>query len=219
MVRLMSESEKRSLSLAVFFSKLEQNEAKEEKIIVLDDPVVSFDTNRCTSTIDTIKTFTDTFDQVIVLSHYPFFVEEILNKANPEIALHLKRSSSTAYFETLQREDVLGAPLNKALKRIIMFIKRENDNNILDDCRILIEEYLTIRYMQEIIDENINPKQNLAGFINDLKDAAAFDDTIAGELQNKREDLNPSHHNFSDPSKIEDARTYAQEVLNLLNSL
>lgn len=217
---LMSESEKRSLALAVFLSKINKSFDKQDKIVVLDDPVASFDANRCGITIDMIKVLKGEFNQVIILTHYPQFTSDLIQKVQEDVAfLSLQRNSSTASFSLLDQDLFVESPLNISLSNIIKFINRTSSSSILDECRTLMEKYLCTRYRLLIVEKNINTKVSLNDLIDVLHDNGAYDDSKQKELHTKREGLNPSHHNFSDPLKIEDFRTYARELVDLLYSL
>jgi wobble nucleotide-excising tRNase len=70
--RVFSESDRRALSLAVFWARLSETSTVEmtNTIVVLDDPVTSFDNNRISAVHRSIIQLSDVARQVIVLSHY-----------------------------------------------------------------------------------------------------------------------------------------------------
>jgi wobble nucleotide-excising tRNase len=217
---LMSESEKRSLALSIFLARIKFSTDKDKKIVVLDDPVVSFDANRCSVTVDLIKALSNEFCQIIVLTHYPLFVGDLIDMVKSDVVfLEVSRDNVTASLSNLDTESFTESPLNNCLRNIIRFINRENNNNILEDCRILMEKYLGTRFKPTIISQNISTHLQLSDLIDALFDAKAFDVNTKTELHCKREGLNPCHHNFSDSTKVENSRTYAKEVIDFLYSI
>lgn len=73
----LSEGDKSTIALAFFLSKLDIDPNRQNKILVFDDPLSSLDTNRRTYTIGIIKALFQQMQQVIVLSHNEFFLNEI----------------------------------------------------------------------------------------------------------------------------------------------
>jgi wobble nucleotide-excising tRNase len=74
---VFSDSDRRALALSIFWAKLSTAKDSEitNKIIVLDDPVTSFDDNRIIKNNDIIWNFKDKANQVILLTHYPSFIK------------------------------------------------------------------------------------------------------------------------------------------------
>ncbi len=72
---VFSESDKRALALAVFMAKLEcmPRDEKEKIILVLDDPVTSFDDNRMKIIINSLINVSDEVEQTFILSHHFMF--------------------------------------------------------------------------------------------------------------------------------------------------
>lgn len=71
----LSESDKRTLALAFFIARLEQDPALESKIVVLDDPMSSMDLNRKYQTIRRIVSLATKCKQLIILSHDAYFIQ------------------------------------------------------------------------------------------------------------------------------------------------
>jgi len=71
----LSESDKRTLALAFFIARLEQDPAPESKIVVLDDPMSSMDRNRKYQTIRRIASLAIKCKQLIILSHDAYFIQ------------------------------------------------------------------------------------------------------------------------------------------------
>ena len=67
-----SESDRRALALSIFWAKIESmdDQQKQNSILVLDDPVTSFDDGRIDRTIRLMESSRPMFRQIIILSHY-----------------------------------------------------------------------------------------------------------------------------------------------------
>lgn len=73
----LSSGDRSALALAFFLAALKQDADIGNKIVVLDDPFTSQDRFRRTCTQQLIRQMADTVQQVIVLSHDPFFLKLI----------------------------------------------------------------------------------------------------------------------------------------------
>ena len=95
----LSEGERQVITLAFFFAQLKK-ETNKDKIIILDDPITSFDAGKRKSTAEVIKSETQKFNQLFVFTSDPLFREfclkEIPNR-NFYYIFITKRSSSIHY--------------------------------------------------------------------------------------------------------------------------
>jgi wobble nucleotide-excising tRNase len=78
----LSEGDKSALALAFFLTKLEVDGNLQNKIIVFDDPVSSFDLNRKATTILKLLYFGQRAKQLFVLTHNIIFAGEFWKSAN-----------------------------------------------------------------------------------------------------------------------------------------
>ena len=78
----LSEGDKSALALAFFLAKLETDSQIQDKIIVFDDPVSSFDLNRKSTTIHNLLNFGQRAKQLFVLTHNLIFASEFWKAAN-----------------------------------------------------------------------------------------------------------------------------------------
>jgi wobble nucleotide-excising tRNase len=93
--RNLSEGEKTAISLIYFFSKIQENDAvKANQIIILDDPISSFDSNHLFNASSLIKKSTEGAKQLFVLTHNFWFFKQIRDwmlkknggKEDPDVA-------------------------------------------------------------------------------------------------------------------------------------
>lgn len=76
--RNLSEGEKTAISLIYFFSKIRENDAEiANQIIVLDDPISSFDSNHLFNASSFIKKSTQGAKQIFVLTHNFWFFKQV----------------------------------------------------------------------------------------------------------------------------------------------
>lgn len=73
----LSEGDRSTIALAFFLSKLDIDPNVNNKVLVFDDPLSSFDSNRRMYTVQLIKDLFPNIKQVIVLSHNEFFLHEL----------------------------------------------------------------------------------------------------------------------------------------------
>jgi wobble nucleotide-excising tRNase len=73
----LSEGDKRTLAFAFFIARLKADINLKNKLVVLDDPVSSFDRNRRHQSIQLIVGLAGECRQLIILSHDAYFVREL----------------------------------------------------------------------------------------------------------------------------------------------
>lgn len=78
----LSEGDKSALALAFFLTKLELDGNIQDKIVVFDDPVSSFDLNRKSTTINKLINFGQQAKQLFVFTHNIIFACEFWKSAN-----------------------------------------------------------------------------------------------------------------------------------------
>jgi len=65
----LSAGDRNALALAFFFASLENDPDRDQKIVVIDDPMTSLDEHRSLTTIQELRLLANDVEQVIVLSH------------------------------------------------------------------------------------------------------------------------------------------------------
>ncbi|MEY0826279.1 AAA family ATPase [Providencia rettgeri] len=73
----LSEGDKRTLAFAFFLSVVLKDSKLNQKIVVIDDPMCSFDTHRKQQTVTVLKDIFDKCKQVIILAHDMFFIKKL----------------------------------------------------------------------------------------------------------------------------------------------
>lgn len=216
--KVMSESDKRSLAFAIFLTKLKYQTNKADLMVVLDDPVVSFDDNRISISVDIVKQLSNDFKQVLVLTHYPSLVKKMVQTKTDAGYFRIHKNDQTSTFEPLNTDEFVLSDYEQAFEKIYSFIERKHTEDITKDLRIYLEKYLQVAYQKKIRDQQIATSP-LKDFIDDLHAKSVITDQQKTELHQFRESLNPDHHQFVGNSNEEDRRTYATNLLNYLSNL
>jgi wobble nucleotide-excising tRNase len=218
---VFSESDRRALALAVFWAKLD-NFSKEEKcnlIMVLDDPVTSFDDHRISNTLMEISKVSTDVGQLILLSHYKQCLTAYFNtysKAKPEPKLlKLTKKNNTSVIEVGDIESFLFTEHQKKFRKIQRFINREINEDIGKDLRIFLEEELANRFRKQISDSQINLGLKFSSRIDECKNKGVISEAIAKELHEWREILNVDHHSWTERDE-EDRRNLTIQLMNFI---
>ncbi|MCC7357028.1 AAA family ATPase [Candidatus Uhrbacteria bacterium] len=216
--KVMSESDKRSLAFAIFLTKLKYQTNKADLMVVLDDPVVSFDDNRISISVDIVKQLSNDFKQLLILTHYPPLVKKMVQTKADAGYFRIHKNDQTSTFEPLNTDEFVLSDYEQAFEKIYSFIERKHTDDITKDLRVYLEKYLQVAYQKNIRDQQVTTSP-LKNFINDLHTKGVITDQQKTELHQFRESLNPDHHQFVGNSNEEDRRTYATNLLNYLSNL
>jgi wobble nucleotide-excising tRNase len=89
----LSAGDRNGLALAFFFAQLDQDTELASKVVVLDDPISSFDDQRATATKHIICNLASRAAQVVIFSHSAQFLKRIWDQRGtpPQKALKLRR--------------------------------------------------------------------------------------------------------------------------------
>lgn len=78
----LSAGDRNTLALAFFFASLEKDSNRNQRIVVIDDPMTSLDEHRALTTIQEMRLLLDDVSQVIVLSHSKPFLCDLWQGAD-----------------------------------------------------------------------------------------------------------------------------------------
>lgn len=219
--KVFSESDKRALALSVFWAKMDflTAEQKQNAIIVLDDPVTSFDDNRILKTINRIKESLRTVSQVIVLTHYSHFIRNFIERGmNDDFTIsfiQIEQNNDTSFLQRIEGRQFIETPYEKVFSKIHAFINRERFDDIRSDLRPFLEsQYFPHFYIGKLneIQRNGIP----CGTLNEKIDALFSDnEEVKSKFHEFRTTLNPDSHFFTS-SNEEDIRSFAHEMMTYL---
>ena len=122
----MSESDRRALALSVFLAKIKIDN-NPNSILILDDPVTSFDKDRMRNFISIINELkSNCFGQLIILMHYENFFRLITKATEDKTLIKLVRDKDDHVFnEIYEDDDMFSNEYENALNHIIKFINAE----------------------------------------------------------------------------------------------
>ena len=218
---VLSESDRRALALAIFWAKinLKDQVEKEKTVIILDDPMTSFDDKRIKFSINLFIETIDQVSQIIILTHYPFFIKifcEITKVVQITTKyLEIKQDNTTSLLVLSDRNIFTMSDYEKVFMKIYGFINRSQPESIKTDLRPCLENlYLPTVFAKQIRDKNVDCS-SLEKMINGI-----FSDkeNVKTKLHEFRNTLNPESHSFT-TNNDEDVRNFAIEMMNYLYSL
>ncbi|WP_440999862.1 AAA family ATPase [Fodinibius sp. SL11] len=215
-----SESDKRALALAIFWAKIESftDDQRNNTVVVLDDPVTSFDDGRIEQSIRLFNTEKYNLRQLVIISHYPrylkSFFDRLYNDSGTIKLLRLEKDTTGSKLVEANRADFIETPHQKMLRRINGFVERKHTEDIEKDLRVYLENELRSRYRKQILELSLKNEQ-FGNLINELNTNGIIKDPIAKELHELRKSLNPSHHKIRDRSD-EDMILLARDVLDFI---
>ncbi|MBT7239247.1 hypothetical protein HN864_04810, partial [archaeon] len=218
----LSESDKKSLAFAFFVAQLRQDTELQEKIIVLDDPISSFDKERKNKTAEILLTLKNQEEaspnQIIILTHEQYFLMDIRSKAKTlGIQFHeltIKRNSiSISDFSKEFESQVL-----KDLEWLSALKDNYNGEDFFVQARKILENIFKRKYFSKV--KAILSVNNVAGvrtFVQEIY-GTGTDEYIKGiSLCN---DLNiESHDNPSRQLTNGDKQTILNDFFNFLEIL
>lgn len=214
--KVFSESDKRSLALAIFICKVKHIQEKEKAVLILDDPVISFDDNRVGHSIRLFKDLSDDFSQVILLSHYKLLVDKLYNPSANVYYLAIKTDSGSSVLRKLDVHKFTLTPHERAFEEIMSFINGDDSVDVRRSLRPFMEDHLKLLYAKQIVDNNLDLNRDFGLIINDLCACGCFADDIKQDLHRFRESFNPDHHTAPIDDNPEETRLNASNLFQLL---
>lgn len=154
----LSEGDKSTLALAFFLSKLDIDPGLTNKILVLDDPLSSFDSNRRMYTVQLIKDLFPQIKQVVVLSHNEFFLHEISKSfsASDKKILRISQNFFTkaSIIEPLILESLVENDYFKHVKELNGFLQHQDidkKEHILGVLRNVLEAHIRFKFYHQLL--------------------------------------------------------------------
>lgn len=218
---IFSESDRRALALAIFWTKIDlKNDSEKEKtIVILDDPITSFDDNRVSNSIELFKSSLESLSQIIILTHYSNFVRTFCEKTKENEAkfFRLQKNNKTSFLEKQEEKEFTESQYEKTFSKIYGFINRDHDNCIKTDLRPFLENlYLPTLFAKELQNAKIDQKDisSLSLKINVIFEGK---EDVKKQFHIFRELLNPEAHIFTS-NNTEDVRNFAESMIDYLYS-
>lgn len=146
----LSSGDRAALALAFFFASIDLDPNRREKIIVIDDPVSSFDDHRSLTTVQEIRRLAAEVKQVIVLSHNKPFLCRIWEGATPTIraALHVHRVGNDSAIQSWNVDQDCISEHDRRHESLSIFLTHggQNQREIAISIRSHLEAFLRVAY-------------------------------------------------------------------------
>ena len=153
----LSEGDKSTIALAFFLSKLDIDTGIADKILVFDDPLSSFDSNRRMCTIQLIKDLFPNIKQVVVLSHNEFFLYELSKSfaAGDKKSLRITENflAKASVIEPLVLESMVENDYFKHIKELENFLQHPDLNKkeiVLGWLRNVLESHIRFKFYRQL---------------------------------------------------------------------
>jgi wobble nucleotide-excising tRNase len=226
----LSEGDKSALAFSFFLAKLNLDENINNKIIVFDDPVSSFDLNRRAATNWQLKGLSEKAKQLIVLTHNIYFARDFWDNINTKRCQNLKietfGNSSTILEHDLEFETSSGL-----LKDYEVLISYKNQAAPTDDekrkvircIRPVLEGFLRMKFPNEFL-----KKEWLGDYIKKIRSAGPTDNlSILRDCLSNLEEINnfskKFHHSFNnninEPIIDAELRSVVEGTLKLIQKI
>jgi wobble nucleotide-excising tRNase len=153
----LSEGDKSTIALAFFLAKIDIDPGKANKVLIFDDPLSSFDSNRRLYTAQLIKDLYPLLRQIIVLSHNEFFLYEVSKGVSGgEIkTLRIAENFATraARIEPLNLGALVEIEYFKHIKELEEFLQNPDiskKDTVLGHMRNILEAHIGFKFYRQI---------------------------------------------------------------------
>lgn len=153
----LSEGDKSTIALALFLSKLDIDPALSNKIVIFDDPLSSFDTNRRMYTVQILKDLLPRIKQLIVLSHNEFFLHDISNGIAPNdkkiLRISQNYTTNASVIAPLDLDTLVENAYFKNVKELELFLTQPDitkKDTILGLLRNVLEAHIRFKFYRQL---------------------------------------------------------------------
>jgi hypothetical protein len=197
--RCFSESDRRALAFAIFWARIEMRDPAERAntIVVMDDPVTSFDDARIDRTIRLIELQAPNLRQTIVLSHYSDYLKTFFNRLhgqhNGVLLATLFQDANGSQMRRADPLDFTETDHQRAFRRISTFIERAHTHDVFQDLRVYLETEVRSRFYMIMSENNLRALQ-FAALLDELTRLGSMSADTRRNIEPLRVTLNTDHH-------------------------
>lgn len=214
---VFSESDRRALALCIFLAKV-MSLAPEEKakaILVMDDPVTSFDNERIALILNKLDELQRTVKQLVITTHYKGMASKAVKKFRRcAKSVKLVHGVDTCSIEEVDIDDMMATEHDIAFDRIKAFVNRETNVDILTSLRPFFEEEIRHRYKKQL-GELGHTKADLSVCTAALRDNGIMTTELEARLSAIRDTLNTPMHEIGGDA-LENARALAMDIMDVI---
>lgn len=214
---VFSESDRRALALCIFLAKVISLPAEEQAkaILVLDDPVTSFDNERIALILNKLDELQRTIKQLVITTHYKGMAAKAVKKFRRcAKAVKLVNGVETCAIEAVEITDMMATEHDAAFDRIKAFVNRETNDDILTTLRPFFEGEIRHRFKKQLIDLG-EAKSDLSFCIAALRNHGYITAPLEARLSAIRDTLNTPMHEIGGDA-LENTRALADHIINVV---
>ena len=189
---------------------------KENTILVLDDPVVSFDDSRILVTCNKLAGLSNSFEQIIIMTHYKTVVRRLLKSRSGAVYVKIEKDGGGARLEAFDTKDFQLSDHERAYSELAAFANGDTNNH--NGLRQFMDRHISLVFQPKLIELGKTDAM-LSEKISALADANEIDTVTRSILDGFRVTLNPDYHEDEDDTTIEDRRSLTRSVLEELYKL
>jgi len=191
----LSDGEKNALSFAFFVNWIKRQANLNEKIVVFDDPLSSFDEHRKNLTARIIKELSIQFRQTIILTHSKEFLFLLHEKFDSPNVLSINKdmsSGSNLILYDIERE--LKDPQQQRIEDMELYLEtdRFKVDEIQGKIRLCLETALNRKYFK-----SLHNTKTLGSMLDHLESEKKLGGDNLAELRELNEVSSASHHGES----------------------
>lgn len=214
---IFSESDRRALALCIFLAKVisltPENKAK--AILVLDDPVTSFDNERIALILNKLDEIQRTIKQIIITTHYKGMASKAVKKFKRcAKAIRLHYGVDTCSIEEVDIDNMMATEHDIAFDKIKSFVDRESNTDILTSLRPFFEEEIRHRFKKQLRELG-HAKSDLSVCTAALRDNGFMSSDTEARLSAIRDTLNTPMHEIGNDT-LENTRALAGDILDVI---
>jgi wobble nucleotide-excising tRNase len=214
---IFSESDRRALALCIFLAKIMTLPAEEKAkaILVLDDPVTSFDNERITLILNKLDEVQRTIKQLIITTHYKGMAAKAAKKFKRCVTtVKLVNDVDTCTIQEVDADAMMATDHDMAFDKIKAFVDRVTNDDILTTLRPFFEHEIRHRYKKQLQDLNV-VKEDLSVCTRTLRDNRMMSVALEARISAIRDSLNTPMHELGD-SGIDNTRSLAASILDVI---
>ncbi len=214
---LFSESDRRALALCIYLAKINKLsvEDKAKAILVMDDPVTSFDNERTSSILNKLYEILPSIKQLFITTHYRGMAATAIKKFANTSALKIVKVANGSDFAATTEAEMTATEHDDAYNEITAFINNETQENKILILRPFLETELRHRYKDQLRANGATLRTDFSVCIDTLKESGAITEAVANEIHSFRTTLNPPMHQLIEMN-IEDVRNTATNMMDLI---
>lgn len=215
---VFSESDRRALALCIFLAKVISlaPEDRAKAILVMDDPVTSFDNERIELILIKLDELQRSIKQLIITTHYKGMAAKTAKKfRHCAKVLKLTKGDDTCLIHAVEIGDMVASDHDIAFDRIKTFVARETHDDIRTSLRPYLESEIRFRFKKPLIELGKTRLSDLSPCLTALKNNGNITSDVEARLSSIINSLNTPMHEIGD-DPIENTRSLAEQILNIV---